>query len=398
MKILFALSIGFDKGGPSVHLLTDVIESALKRGHSCHVVLKKTTDSAVNGLEKLSEKFGDLLSLSLIKDTANKKCGFVKRYLRDCSYAIKCRKFYKKNKYDVAFLQSSNVAWVYMGFFKRMKCPVVYNVQDIFPQNLYFSGQLPFSKITYPVFCGLQNAAYKRAGRIITISHDMKQTLVEQKIDADKIDVVFNWSYGDGDIRLENIPKECVFDLNADPKKVNVVYAGNIGKMQNVELIAEAARLSKDDSSVHYYIIGDGANKAKVLSITEGLDNVTILPMQPSRYAESIYAQADINVIPLAKGGIKTALPSKTATVLRTDRPIIFCIDPGSALEKQLKDSFNVKIADNSNAQSLLGAMRELRDFNENNGDGRDEIRNTFSRNNANKYVDVMEGVSHINK
>lgn len=394
MNILFALSIGFDKGGPSVHLLTDVIESALKRGHSCHVVLKKTTDSAVNGLEKLSEKFGDLLSVSLVNDMSGKKKGFVKRYFADCAYAFKTKNFYKRNKYDVAFLQSSNVAWVYMGFFKRMKCPVVYNVQDIFPQNLYFSGQLPFSKITYPVFCGLQNAAYKRAGRIITISHDMKQTLVEQKIDADKIDVVFNWSYGDGDIRLENIPKECVFDLNAAPKKVNVVYAGNIGKMQNVELIAEAARLSKDDSSVHYYIIGDGANKAKVLSITEGLDNVTILPMQPSRYAESIYAQADINVIPLAKGGIKTALPSKTATVLRTNRPVVFCIDPGSEFEKLLKDSPKVKIADNSNPQSLLDAIRELRNTNENDGNDQGEIRNIFSKNNANKYVDVMGSVA----
>ena len=61
MKILFVLSIGFDKGGPSVHLLTDVIESALMRGHSCHVVLKKTTDSEITGLEALSEKYGELL-------------------------------------------------------------------------------------------------------------------------------------------------------------------------------------------------------------------------------------------------------------------------------------------------------------------------------------------------
>ena len=393
MKILFALSIGFDRGGPSVHLLTDVIESALKRGHTCQVVLKKTTDSEHSGLENLCEKYPNLLSLSLVKDMSGKKRGFVKRYFADCKYAIGCRKLYRKNKYDVAFIQSSNVAWAYIGFFKKTKCPTVFNVQDIFPENLYYSGQLPFPKITYPVFRRLQNAAYKKADRIITISHDMKQTLVEQGVDADKIGVVFNWSYEDGDILFENIPKDRVFDMNMDKSKTNVVYAGNIGKMQNVELIAEAAKLSKDNGSLHYYIIGDGANKAKVLSMTEGLDNVTILPMQPSRYAESIYAQADVNVIPLAKGGIKTALPSKTATVLRTEKPVVFCIDPGSEFEKLLKDSEKIKIADNSNPQSLLDAIRELGDFNANDCDKREGVRNTFSRSNAGKYVDAMESV-----
>ena len=73
MKILFVLSIGFDRGGPSVHLLTDVIESALARGHQCHVVLKKTTDSENTGVESLSEKYGDLLTVSLVKDISNNK-------------------------------------------------------------------------------------------------------------------------------------------------------------------------------------------------------------------------------------------------------------------------------------------------------------------------------------
>ncbi len=394
MKILFVLSIGFDKGGPSVHLLTDVIESALTRGHKCHVVLKKTTDSEITGLENLGEKYGDLLSVSLVKDTSSKKRGFVKRYFADCIYALKSKKFYKKNTYDVAFLQSCNVAWLYTGFFKRMKCPVVYNVQDIFPQNLMFSSQLPVSKITYPVFCKLQNVAYKRASRIITISHDMKQTLVEQKIDADKIDVVFNWSYEDGEIRLENIPTDRVFDMNMDKSKTNVVYAGNIGKMQNVELIAESARLSKDDSAVHYYIIGDGANKAKVLSIVEGLDNVTILPMQPSRYAESIYAQADINVIPLAKGGIKTALPSKTATVLRTNRPAVFCIDKNSKFENMLADIERIAIVDNESAESLYSAISNC--ANDRDRDSQTSIdlscvTRIFSVKNSEKYSEIME-------
>ena len=396
MNVLFVFNIGFDRGGASVHLLTDVIEQTLLRGHSCHVVAKKTTDSKNNGFEELIKKHGDKLTLSLIEDVSEKKLSFVKRYFADCKYAVKNKKYYKKGKYDVAFVQSCNVAWLYMGYFRRKKCPTVFNVQDIFPQNLKFSSQLPASKITYPVFCFLQNLAYKKSSKIITISDDMKQTLVEQKISADKIDVVFNWSYGDEDISIDNIPEDRVFDLKTDKNKTNVVYAGNIGKMQNVEIVAETAKLFKDDTSIHYYIIGDGANKHKIENIVEGLQNVTILPMQPSIYAESIYAQADINLIPLAKGGIKTALPSKTATVLRTNKPIIFCIDPDSQFEKTISESPNVKVADNSDPASLYMTICEVRASSTESDNLTDmDVRSMFSKNNASKYVDIMESASH---
>ncbi len=391
MKILFVLNIGFDRAGPSVHLLTDVISAALEQGNQCHVVLKKTVASDKNGLEELIQKYGDSLTVSLVDAVSDKKLGFVKRYLADCRYAIKTRKYYRDNKYGAAFLQSCNVAWLYARFFKRKKLPFVFNVQDIFPQNLKLSGQLPVAGITYPVFCRLQGSAYKKASRIITVSDDMKQTLTDMGVCAEKINVVFNWSYGDGDISLGNIPSDRIFDLRADGNKTNVVYAGNIGKMQNAELIAEAARLSRDDSSVHYYIIGDGANKKRVEAIVEGLDNVTVLPMQPSKYAESIYAQADINVIPLAKGGIKTALPSKTATVLRTDKPVIFCIDPDSTFEKMLAGGSEIKVANNSGPESLYEAICEIRDGADLvRGGVSAELRTVFSRDNSKKYVEAI--------
>lgn len=392
MKLLFILNIGFDKGGPSVHLLTDVIENALSKGHQCHLILKKTTEFENTGLESLIQKYSDIITVSLVKDISNKKRGFIKRYLADCRYAMKIKKFYKKNRYDVVFIQSCNMAWLYMGFFNRKKCPVVFNVQDIFPQNLMFSSQLPMAKLTYPVFCGLQNSAYRKASKIITISDDMKQTLVEQGNDPDKIEVIYNWSYGDDDISMEKISPDRIFDLNMDKNKVNVVYAGNIGKMQNVELIAETAAQSKNDTNVHYYIIGDGANKSRVESIVKDLPNVTILPMQPSIYAESIYAQADINVIPLAKGGIKTALPSKTATVLRTHKPVIFCIDANSRFEEMVGGDPMIKFADNADSRSLYNVICELQDLKFDVGDltNNDTFKTVFTKNNSKKYVDAM--------
>lgn len=394
MKILFWLNIGFDRGGPSVHLLQSVISSALKAGHSVDVILKDTGGAE----EKMPSFFSEneAFTYTSVAEIEKGKTGFVKRYLNEISYAVKCRRIFKGKKYDVAFLQSCNAAAFYVACLRTLKCPIVFNVQDIFPQNLKFSGQLPVAKITYPVFSRLQKTAYKKADRLITISEDMKDTIAEQGIEREKIEVVYNWSYADDPIRFENIPEEQILDLGLDPQKTNVVYAGNIGKMQNVELIAKTAKLSKNDPTVHYYIIGDGANKPNVEQITEGLSNVTILPMQPSIYAESIYAQADVNVIPLAKGGIKTALPSKTATILRTDTSAVFCIDRGSKFEEMLKNNKQIRVADNSNPELLYQVICELRDDATDTENG--ELLQSFSKKNADRYVEIMADAVEINR
>lgn len=388
MNILFILNIGFDKGGPSVHLLTDVIEEALRQNHKCHVVLKKTTEGETTGLEDLTAQYPNL-TVSLVPQLQTQKAGFVKRYILDCKYAYACRRHYRSGQYDAVFLQSCNVGWVHMKCLRALHAPVLFNVQDIFPQNLMFSAQLPLAGITYPLFCRLQRFAYKKAEQIITISEDMKQTLVEEGIDANKIKVVYNWSYSDGVIRKEDIPKKRFFDLKTDEHVLNVVYAGNIGKMQNVELLAKTAAVSAHDPEIHYYIIGDGANKKQVEALTAGLPNVTTLPMQASAFAESIYAQADVNMIPLAKGGIKTALPSKTATVLRTNSHTVFCIDAGSRFEEIIKDIHNAYVADNTNPQSLYQILCSLKNVKAN---FENDTRNLtlFSRKNACKYVEEL--------
>ena len=386
MRVLFGFDIGFDRGGPSVHLLQDVLRAALNKGHDVNVILKSTGGPDKEMPEEFSANQD--FHYTIIKDNA-KKGGFFSRYLNEVKYAKQCGDIAgKQGKYDVVFLQSNVVAYFYMRKLRKLDCRIVFNVQDIFPYNLKFSGQLPMAGITFPIFRKLQNMAYKKADTIITISDDMKQTLVEDGVDADKIEVVYNWSYADTPITLESIDPKNVFDLHLDHSKFNVVYAGNIGKMQNVELVAETAIKMKENPNVHFYIIGDGANKAHIEEMTKGIDNITLLPMQPSRYAESIYAQADVNIIPLMPGGIKTALPSKTATVLRTNRPVVFCIDRNSLFSKKFSQAEGVYFSDCRLPDTLEMEIYSVMEKN-NRVCSREQNSFIFQKN-ASEYIDIM--------
>ncbi len=388
-RILFVLDIGFDRGGPSVHLLQDILKAALQAGHNVDVILKDTGGPDDVMPDELASNTH--LSYNAIREEEERKKGFIERYIAEIKYAYKCSKYFLNNgEYDVVFLQSNTVAYFYIRLLKKLNCRIVFNVQDIFPYNLKFSGQLPFEFITFPLLRKLQNMAYRKSDTIITISDDMKQTLVEDGVYKDNVVVIYNWSYDDSLITLESISAENVYDLKLDRSKFNIVYAGNIGKMQNVELIAETAKILSDDQTICFYIIGDGANKNNIEKMTNGLVSVKLLPMQPSKFAESIYAQADVNIIPLRTGGIKTALPSKTATILRTRKPVIFCVDENSSMEETLSCVEGVYFTNCAVPDNLVELIKKLKLQDLRNIDRTDNV--LFQKNNAKKYVDVLVG------
>ena len=63
---------------------------------------------------------------------------------------------------------------------------------------------------------------------------------------------------------------------------------------------------------------------------------MTFVQMRPPEEVADLYAAADINVIPLQKGLIYAALPSKTADCLIAGKPIITCVDEDSKFAKMV--------------------------------------------------------------
>lgn len=392
MRLLFVFDIGFDRSGPSVHLLQDVLIETLAQGHDVHTILKKTngTDEEMPAELRDNPRF----SYEAIEWPSNKGGNFINRYISELKYANICgKRALAEGNFDAIFLQSNVITYFYMRQLKKLKSRIVYNVQDIFPYNLKLSGQLPLERLTFPIFRKLQNLGYQKANKIVTISEDMKQMLIDDGVDKEKIEVIFNWSYADTLICEETIASENTYNLHMDHSKFNVVYAGNIGKMQNVELLARTAYTMREERSVHFYIIGEGTNKEAVRHIVAGLNNVTILPMQPSRFAESIYAQADLNVIPLMPGGIRTALPSKTATVLRVNKPVVFCVDKSNSLASLFNSEEGVVFTDNVSEISLKNTIIDMsKKYKRKEFDRTNIVEEYFSTKNARKYVKILQG------
>lgn len=358
MKVLMWMDGSFDRRTPSEHLLVAIVQALYANGHTVHIIQQNTGGP----LDVLPKELVDLgVTTDCVPCQIVAKGNLVGRYLAGLGYIWRCRKaIWKHRDCEAVFNQSSNAAGVMAFMVKRLlpKVRLTYNVQDIFPENAAYIGSA--KGIVYKILSAEQRYAYRHADQIITISEDMKELLIEKGADSQKTEVVYNWSYTDSLYRYEDVYSEKIAKF-LSTGKFNVVYAGNIGAMQNVDVVVETAKLMQDEEDIHFHIFGDGMYKERLQHEAEGLSNISFWPMQPSELAPSIYAMADVNVIPLAPNIYRTALPSKTATCIACGKPIVFCIGRESKLLNILEQNGLCAFVPSDDAKCLAESVLNLK-------------------------------------
>ena len=361
MKVA-VVSIGsFDTQYSDYHIMRDMILGLLSKGHTVELIQKQYFETP-NYPEAFHRYLDKQLIIHNIRFEKKAKSNLKARYVADIAYYRQACRMLKKMKPDRIFLQSNNTAFYTVFYAKHiLKCPLVYNEQDIFPENAYFAGILSERSPIYRVAHMLQKYAYRNATALSTISEDMRTTIVTRYgIPADKVKVICNWGHEEAQAHTE---QENVFlrKYPKRPKEFRVVYAGNLGKMQNVELILQTAALMKEQTDVSFFIVGGGVNEEslKAYASENQLSNVTFVGMQPPEEVADLYASADVNVIPLVHGLIYAALPSKTADCLIAGKPIITCVDEKSRFAELVRN-YGIENASPDHPEQLRDRIKQI--------------------------------------
>lgn len=336
----------------------------------------------------------------IIYDSKLEKGALVKRYIEDIRYAYRCQKLYKQYiDTEVVFLQSNTSPIFAIHLLKKtLKAPILFNVQNIFPIDAGILHMLPtkgLKGIPYRIFRKMQQRAYKMADAVVTISEDMKRTLLNEKVSADKLKVVYNWSYGDDAVVIPDEKNLFLHDHPEFMNKFRVVFAGNLGAMVNPDIFAEAAERLRNYYDIQFIIIGDGNNmqKLKCMAKERRLTNIAFFPYQPEEYACHNYAMAHVNINALPKGIITTCMPSKTATMLNAARPMVVAVEKNSDYANILRKVDKCVVVDWDDKQGFTDAILAMykSGIKTESSNARDVFRNLCSVDNAKKYVDIME-------
>jgi colanic acid biosynthesis glycosyl transferase WcaI len=144
--------------------------------------------------------------------------------------------------------------------------------------------------------------------------------------------------------------------------KIVVMYAGNVGLSQSLELVIAAARAMRDRDDVAFVINGGGSALAGLRNDAAELPNVVFVPYQPPERLGQVLAAADIHVVPLKRGLAKASVPSKLYSVLAAGRPVLASVDPDTEVDRTIRRAGAGLCVPPDDAPRFIAGLRSLVD------------------------------------
>ena len=152
-------------------------------------------------------------------------------------------------------------------------------------------------------------------------------------VDVDKIyplDPVAN--------RSNSFRRELASRIPGIEDKIILLYSGNMGAKQGLELLAPLAHSFVADSRVHFVFCGDGAFRSRLEALVSGHPNVTLLPLQPLDRLNDLLNSADIHLLPQRASAADLVMPSRLSAMLASGRPVIATAHPGTQVAQVVED------------------------------------------------------------
>jgi len=195
--------------------------------------------------------------------------------------------------------------------------------------------------------------------RISTVSEKMMQRLPEKGVPIEKTVMFPNWVDTDVIAPLPGV-SHLRQQLGLGTERVVLMYAGNMGMKQGLELLPLLAQEFAPDPRIHFVFCGDGAYHAQLAGMVRGAANVTMLPLQPFDRLNDLLNAADIHLLPQRPDAADLVMPSKLTGMLASGRPVIATAAPGTQVALALGScGIAVPPLDNS---ALFAAVRTLAD------------------------------------
>lgn len=359
MKILVVCQFYY----PENFVITNIAEQLVKEGHSVDVLTGLPNYGYNHILPEylhIREQVINGVNIHRVKLYPRKKTrlSIVRNYL---SFWRNSKKWVRKCKteYDVVYsLSLSPVTICCAGnLYKKIhNVKHVIHCVDLWPESVLVTKALRKSSLLYKILYKWSRLIYKHADKILIGSPSF----------ADYFEETLRLPINN----LEFVP-QCALVTNSDvaPYKyrdgINILYCGNLGLIQLIELIPETMKLLKD-KNIYFHIIGMGPLTDKLCKEIEscGLKEKVIYygPMVANR-AAAYFKSADAIYVSLKGDGVvgKT-IPNKLMMAMAFGKPIIGVLKGDG--RKALEEAGGCLIAE-ENAESIKNAILALSNMDE---------------------------------
>ena len=240
----------------------------------------------------------------------------------------------------------------------KRRGPLVFNIQDVFPDAARSTGAIT-NPLVLAVAAWLERVSYRRSSAVTVLSDDLRVN-VAAKLPAsrrDRVRVIPNFVDTNAIKPLDRMTAyRAELGIGAEPV---VMYAGNVGFSQSLDLLLVAARALPD---VTFLINGGGAARLDLIDAASSLPNVHFGQFQPKERLAEVLATGDIHVVPLRSGLAHASVPSKTYSILAAGRPVLASIDAGTEVPRILELSGAGLAVAPDDPDAFVAGLRSLLD------------------------------------
>jgi len=233
----------------------------------------------------------------------------------------------RKKKFDVIFVYSPSpilqaIPAIFLGFLKGS--PVVVWVQDLWPASLSATGYVS-NRVVLKLVEWVVRFIYRHCDLILVQSQAFVAPVRKLASDTpieyhpNSVSEVFSAPTSG------EIPSVAGMDAN-----FAVLFTGNIGQAQGVDVIVEAAFLLKNYTDIQFVVMGDGSARQWMLDEVQkkALTNLHLPGRFPVESMPGFMQKASVLLVTLADREIFAAtVPGKVQAYMASGRPIIACLN-----------------------------------------------------------------------
>jgi len=300
--------------------------------------------------------------------------------------------------FDAVFIYSPPVTLGLIGMIMRRRgAGVLFNVQDIFPQNAIDLGILR-NPVLIAFFRLIERLSYRYADVVTAHSKGNLDLLVSANPGlAGKFRVLHNWI----DVGRFSSPRSKDYrrSFGLDGKFV-VLFAGVIGPSQGMDRLIEVADRLRDLDDLVFLIVGDGTEKQRAEDMVgaRGLRNILFKPFISQDDYPDLLSGCDVGLVSLGPAVKTPVVPGKMLGYMAASLPIAAFVNAESDAHQLVADS---ACGFSCVSDDVKGMERILRKFHDDPGarkkmgdNGRKYAMRHFSRDNI--IVKIQEMFAEI--
>lgn len=206
---------------------------------------------------------------------------------------------------------------------KKAGIPIVMNVQDLWPENVLAITGLK-NKLIIEMLEKLVRYIYLNCDLLLVASRrfvtNIQRRLPDEATEKNKVKY---WP------QFAVVDAEC-YKVHYDRQYFDIVFAGNLGEGQGLDLVIDAA-LQMQDSKIRWIFIGDGRYRSKLEQKVKELrleKQVLFYGSKPEKDIPQLLHEADAALLILKNDPIFTmTIPAKMQTYLACGMPILGCVE-----------------------------------------------------------------------